>query len=101
MRFTTVIVLLLTLCPGWASGGSEKEASTTAQTSQASSSQTDVPALRNDLQRMKVLVQQMETNLAFVDTTQSPLKHQFQLEIDMWKTVIGEMERKLDSSSAR
>src|SRR5205809_3323138 len=31
-------------------------------------------ALRNDLARMKSLVQQMEQNLAFVDTTQSPLK---------------------------
>lgn len=101
MRFATVIVLFLTLCPGWASGGSEKEASATAQPAQASSSQTDVQALRDDLRRMKALVQQMESNLAFVDTTQSPLKHQFQLEIDMWKTVIGEMERKLDSSGAR
>jgi hypothetical protein len=40
-------------------------------------------------------VHQMETNLAFVDNTQSPLKHQFQLEIDMWNTLIAEMERKL------
>jgi hypothetical protein len=39
----------------------------------------------------------METNLAFVDTTQSPLKHQFQLEIDMWNTVITDMERRLKS----
>jgi uncharacterized protein with NAD-binding domain and iron-sulfur cluster len=60
-------------------------------------SQTDVQGLRDDIQRMKGLVQQMEQNLAFVDTTQSPLKHQFQLEIDMWKTMIGEMERKLNS----
>jgi len=52
-------------------------------------------ALRNDLARMKSLVQQMEQNLAFVDTTQSPLKHQFQLEIDMWRTTIDQMERRL------
>ena len=55
--------------------------------------------LRQDIQKMKALVQQMEMNLAFVDTTQSPLKHQFQLEIDMWKTVISEMERKLNAAS--
>lgn len=54
-----------------------------------------VRALRDDVARMKVLVHQMETNLAFVDTTQSALKHQFQLEIDMWNTVIAEMERRL------
>ena len=55
----------------------------------------DVESLRQDLARMKAIVHQMETNLAFVDNTQSPLKHQFQLEIDMWNTLIAEMERKL------
>jgi hypothetical protein len=55
----------------------------------------DLQALREDLTRMKALVQQMQSNLAFVDTTQSPLKHQFQLEIDMWQTLITQMERRL------
>lgn len=63
--------------------------------------QHEADDLRQDIQRMKVLVQQMEMNLAFVDTTQSPLKHQFQLEIDMWKTVISDMEKKLNSSKNR
>ena len=57
-------------------------------------------ALRNDLARMKSLVQQMEQNLAFVDTTQSPLKHQFQLEIDLWRTTINQMERRLQQAHA-
>ena|SRR5215471_9229589 len=80
-----------------------------AQGSQANTSATkarkvmlladDVEALRSDVQRMKNVVQQMENNLAFVDTMQSPLKHQFQLEIEMWKTVIAEMERKLDAAT--
>jgi hypothetical protein len=43
---------------------------------------------------MRALVGQMESNLAFVDTTQSPLKHQFQLDIDMWNVVINQMERR-------
>ena len=55
----------------------------------------DVQSLREDITRMKALIQQMQTNLAFVDTTQSPLKHQFQLEIDMWQTLITQMERRL------
>jgi hypothetical protein len=58
----------------------------------------DVEALRDDLKKMRSLVQQMETNVAFVDTTQSPLRHQFQLEIDMWKAVIDHMERRLKMS---
>jgi uncharacterized membrane protein YgcG len=59
----------------------------------------DVQALRQDLERMKALVAQMQSNLAFVDTTQSPLKHQFQLEIEMWNTMIASMERRLATAS--
>lgn len=55
----------------------------------------DLQALREDVTRMKALVQQMETNLAFVDTTQSPLKHQFQIEIEAWQVLIAQMERRL------
>lgn len=59
----------------------------------------DSQALRDDIRKMRVLVQQMEMNLAFVDTTQSPLKHQFQLDIDMWKLLINQMERRAYSNS--
>jgi TolA-binding protein len=59
----------------------------------------DVQALREDIRKMRALVQQMDTNLAFVDTTQSPLKHQFQLDIDMWKLTIDQMERRAQSGS--
>lgn len=59
----------------------------------------DIQALRQDITRMKVLVQQMQSNLAFVDTTQSPLKHEFELDIEMWQTVIAQMERRLDQAS--
>ena len=69
---------------------------TQADTHNPSSLSTDeTAALREDIARMRAILGQMETNLAFVDTTQSPLKHQFQLEIDMWNTVITDMERRL------
>jgi len=75
------------------------QAAETQKTSQGSRGANlrseDLQALRQDVARMKMLVQQMQSNLAFVDTTQSPLKHQFQLEIDMWQTLITEMERRL------
>jgi hypothetical protein len=48
---------------------------------------------------MRALVAQMQSNLAFVDSTQSPLKHQFQLDIDMWNTLINQMERRSYSNS--
>jgi hypothetical protein len=40
----------------------------------------DMEQMRADLERLKVLLNQMRTNLAFVQTTQTPLKHQFELE---------------------
>ena len=59
----------------------------------------DAQALRDDIKKMRALVNQMETNLAFVDVTQSPLKHQFQLDIDMWNILINQMERRSYSNS--
>jgi hypothetical protein len=57
--------------------------------------QQEIQALANDITRMQSLVHQMENNLAFVQTTQTPLKHQFELEIDMWRVVLNGMERRL------
>ena len=55
-------------------------------------------SLKDDLAKMRSLVKQMETNLSFVDTTQSPLKHQFQLDIDMWRLMIQRMEGRLQET---
>ena len=59
----------------------------------------DAQATRDDIKKMRAIVAQMQTNLAFVDTTQSPLKHQFQLNIDMWNVLINQMERRSYSNS--
>ena len=47
---------------------------------------------------MKSLVQQMQTNLAFVTSIQGPLKHQFELEIEIWQLEIERLERRLGES---
>lgn len=64
-----------------------------AQPTQADSE--DMQQLKGDLQRMKVLVNQMRTNLAFVQTSQTPLKHQFELEADAWQVMVDEMDRRV------
>ena len=78
--------------------GSQAAAANAAENAQvrqlANARANDAQALRDDIKRMRVLVGQMESNLAFVDATQSPLKHQFQLDIDMWNVVINQMERR-------
>jgi len=102
MRFTVIISCFLALSFGLTAAQQPEVKAKAVQSSGAAAAprgtQPDLQELRNDLQRMKVLVQQMESNLTFVDTTQSPLKHQFQLEIDMWKTVIKQMDRRLGAA---
>jgi len=55
----------------------------------------ELQSLKSDSQRMRVLLNQMRSNLAFVDTTQSPLKHQFEIEADMWQVMLDQMDRKI------
>ena len=98
-----IIITVLFLCPSCLLVSQQKapqekasvEQSQTETRSSARLSDDDVTALREDITRMRAILGQMETNLAFVDTTQSPLKHQFQLEIDMWNTMINDMDRRL------
>lgn len=61
----------------------------------------DVQQLNADVQRLKVLLNQMRTNLAFVQTSQTPLKHQFELEADAWQVVTEQMERRLRQMEER
>jgi hypothetical protein len=61
----------------------------------------DVEQMRGDLERLKVLLNQMRTNLAFVQTTQTPLKHQFELETDAWQVIVEQMDRRLKQMEDR
>ena len=81
--------------------GSQAEMQNRAEAAQLHrfSAADEAKALQGDIKRMRALVQQMQQNLAFVDTTQSPLKHQFQLEIDAWNTIIDQMERRAQGNS--
>jgi hypothetical protein len=109
----SAIIFLLVLCavllgamqqpvPGSSNAGaSQAEMANRAEGSQLHrfSAADEAKALQGDIRRMRALVQQMQTNLAFVDTTQSPLKHQFQLEIDGWNAIIDQMERRAQAGS--
>jgi hypothetical protein len=54
-----------------------------------------IAAMKADLQRMRVILNQMRTNLAFVQNTATPLKHQFELENEMWQVVLDRMDRRI------
>jgi hypothetical protein len=96
MRILAVILALLLTAPLVR----PQESAKPVATRHAAVSAEDAQALRADLQRMKALVQQMQTNLAFVTNTQGPLKHQFELEIEMWQLEIASMERRLGPGSS-
>jgi len=75
------------------------QAATPATNSQGDSD--DMEQMRADLERLKVLLNQMRTNLAFVQTTQTPLKHQFELETEAWQVIVEQMERRLKQMEDR
>jgi hypothetical protein len=80
--------------------GSQANMANTAESAQIKRlASDDARSQQDDLRKMRVIVAQMEANLAFVDNTQSPLKHQFQLEIDMWKALLSTMERRAQANS--
>ncbi|HWC20111.1 MAG TPA: hypothetical protein VG498_24065 [Terriglobales bacterium] len=61
----------------------------------------DTQGLKSDLERMHIVLEQMQRNVAFVSSGDSPLKHQFQLEIEMWQLLIRDMERKTAAQETR
>ncbi len=46
-----------------------------------------------DLGRMRSLIAQMQTNLTNLPSGYSAVKHQFELEIEMWQLLVGRLER--------
>ena len=101
--FCCIVTLSAVQQPGMGSQAASSQAAAAnaaenAQLRQMAARADDAQALREDIKKMRAMVRQMETNLAFVDNTQSPLKHQFQLDIDMWKIVIDHLERRVQSS---
>ncbi|HZQ21971.1 MAG TPA: hypothetical protein VFA89_04160 [Terriglobales bacterium] len=47
---------------------------------------------------MRVLLEQMQENLGMVQNLNTPLRHQFELEIEMWQVLLQQMAR--DSGQA-
>jgi hypothetical protein len=58
-------------------------------------------AMQADSKRMHVILNQMQTNLAFVTNTNDPLKHQFQLEVEMWQMLLSQMDRRIEEMGRR
>jgi hypothetical protein len=65
------------------------------------SQNSDVEAMQADSKRMHVILNQMQTNLAFVTNTNDPLKHQFELEVEMWQLLLNQMDQRIEEMGRR
>ncbi len=61
----------------------------------------ELEAMKLDLQRMQVILNQMRVNLGLATTTTTPLKHQFELDIDMWQIALQQMERRIQKMESQ
>lgn len=62
-----------------------------AQSAPGSAGQPADPG--EELKRMRSVLEQMQTNLVYLPSGYSAVKHQFELEIDMWRLLLERMER--------
>ena len=103
MRLRPLVILAIVVCiiVGVSKLNSSSSVSLMPQNSSPTTqamTTSQVESLKDDLNKMRSLVAQMETNLSLVDTTQTPLKHQFQLEIDTWKLMIQRMQKEVQGT---
>jgi len=63
-------------------------------------SKADADDSRAELAKMRALLGQMQRNAAFVSAGNTPLKHQFELEIEMWQLILRDLEGKLNAGQA-
>jgi hypothetical protein len=59
------------------------------------------PDMKDDIQKMQRILDQMRSNLAFVGNTTTPLAHQFQLDIDMWQALLDHMQQQQEQKPPR
>lgn len=102
MKIRTRVVPLILTCavalsaqqppPAQPQAGSDHDHPPAAATTQSKD-------LAANLARMRALVQRMQSNLPAVASGQSPLEHEFQLEIEMWQLLIDQMEMQMKAAS--
>jgi hypothetical protein len=57
--------------------------------------------VQSDLERMHALLSQMQKNAAFVSQGYTPMKHQFELEIEMWQLLLQDLDNKVSGQASR
>lgn len=96
-RLACVCAILLSTTIALAQSNEEPSPKTTSNVQRNAVIQQPVD-LKSDLEKMRVLIDLMQRNVAFVSAGDTPMKHQFQLEIEMWQLLLRDMDRKIDES---
>ncbi len=96
MRAKIGLAALLLLATFWLAAQQQQPAKRPAA---QAVSEEQVRASQADLQHMRTLVQQMQMNLVSLPPGPTPLRHQFELEIEMWQTLIAHLERQLPATA--
>lgn len=55
----------------------------------------EVDALQNDVTKMRGILNQMQANFSLVGNPTLPANHELELNIDMWRIVIDQMEHRI------
>ena len=97
-RIAAAAVLFCTILPVQA-GRQSHENGENAQPRGVQANVASAKDVRSDLDKMRTLLAQMQRNVAFVSVGDTPLKHQFELEIEMWQLLLDDMEKKPPAES--
>jgi hypothetical protein len=100
-RTTMLLTVLISACLLMTMTEAQQPAPQGSTAPDASKDQAEIAAMKADLKQMRVILNQMANNLAFVSDSQSPLKHQFQLEIEMWQVLMIQMQRRVERMESK
>jgi hypothetical protein len=99
------LMAVITAFPGTlaaAQSPNTAKSATDSNSQRAHSRDSDqLEAMQADSKKMHVILNQMQTNLAFVTNTNDPLKHQFELEVEMWQMLLSQMDRRIEEMGRR
>ena len=100
LYFAAVAVLCSLLVTASAQTQKSSESDSTAQSAPQAQPSTNAD-MKDDIQKMQLILNQMRSNLAFVGNTTTPLAHQFQLDIEMWQALLDHMQQQQEQKPPR
>ncbi|HET7206296.1 MAG TPA: hypothetical protein VFI95_06915 [Terriglobales bacterium] len=101
--YQPIIGVLLILAPtmGFAHGAQKPAAHHAPKAiaqAQGALDQEDVAAMKEELQKMRTLLTQMQVNFALVGNTTTPVNHELELNMQMWQLMLDHMQHRLDKA---